>query len=100
MQAARRLKAVVIAGALAGALLGMGTALSMDLVYDASLGGSWQHGITSDLHRYFSYNVSETSLIVTFIFLAILTVLGAFGATMGAICAVIVYKFLGILLRK
>ncbi len=100
MQPARRLKAVVIAGALVGALLGIGTALSMDLVYDASLGGSWQQSIRGDLQRYFSCKVSETSLIVTFVFLGILTVLGVFGAAMGALFALIAYKFLEIMLKR
>lgn len=100
MQPAQRLKAVLIAGALVGALLGIGTALSMDLAYDGSLGGSWQQSIVMDLHTYFSWDVSETSFVVTLIFLGVLTVLGLFGAAMGAFFSVLIYKFLDTLMKR
>ncbi|MDA8168589.1 MAG: hypothetical protein M0Z59_02690 [Nitrospiraceae bacterium] len=100
MDDARRLKGFLIAGAAAGAVLGVGIALSMDFLYAGAMGGSWRQSIVRDLNTFLSIHVGENSLLVLVIFLLILGVLGMFGAVLGLIFSFFVYKFFDMLVSK
>jgi hypothetical protein len=96
----RGAKVALLAGAILGALMGIGIALSMDSLYSTGLEGSWRDAIVKDLHTFFSLEVTKGSPLVIAIFALVLLILGVFGALMGVIFSFFVYKFLDFLKTK
>jgi hypothetical protein len=94
---AGRLRAVLLAGSILGAALGIGLALFMDSLYAAALQGSWRDAIVHDLNSFFSLGVTKGSPVVTAVFLVVLAILGAFGGFLGFIFTFFIYKFFAFL---
>lgn len=97
MQEDRKLKLVLLLGALGGAALSVAIALLMDVLYADSLGGTWRDAIAGDAEKLFSVSLSPEGLVVTLLFIVILAILGAFGALMGMMFSVFVFKLIGLL---
>ena len=100
MQEDKKLKLVLLLGALGGAALSVAIALLMDVLYADSLGGTWRDAIAGDAEKLFSVSLSPEGLVVTVLFTFILAVLGAFGALMGMMFSVFVFKLIGLLTRE
>jgi hypothetical protein len=99
MDERRRLRRFLFAGVILGACLSIGISLLLDPLYSDSLGGTWRDAIVKDLETFLSLSVSKDSPLVTLIFLLILSILGLFGALMGLIFSLFVYKFFSVILR-
>lgn len=88
---------LVIGGALLGAVMTIVVSLLMDVLYADALNGTWRDAIVLDLNRYFSVSLSPDSLVVYMIFGLILLILSVFGAVIGIVFVLLIYKFLAFL---
>ena len=95
----RGLKKAVIIGAVLGALVTLGTALSMDLVLSDTLQGTWRDAAAKDVTRMFgtscgqNFGRSRSSWCSSWSFLA------AFGAVLGVVAGVIMNRFFKLVLK-
>jgi hypothetical protein len=88
---------IIISGALLGAVMTIVVSLLMDVLYADALNGTWRDAIVLDLDRYFSVSLTPDSLVVYMIFGLILLILSGFGAVIGIVFVLLIYKFLSFL---
>lgn len=100
MSERRRLRIVLIFGAIVGAILAITVTLLMDVLYAESLGGTWRDAIAKDLGSLFSATYSPDSFVVTVLFILIIAILALFGALLGSIFSTFVYRLLELLTRE
>lgn len=93
------LKKAVIIGAVLGAAVTLGAALSMDYVLSDSLQGTWRDAATKDVTRMFGPSCGGNWFAVTFVLVAVMTFLAGFGAVLGVIGGVIINRFFKFLLK-
>ncbi len=96
----RGLRIALFVGAAAGFVLGIAITLLMDTLYAGSLGGTWQDAISNDLNNLFSLDIEPGGLITQVVLAFIIVVHGAFGAFMGAVFSVFVFKLLQMLTKE
>jgi hypothetical protein len=80
----RDLKKAVIIGASIGALVSLGTALSMDIVMSDSLQGTWWDAAVKDVTRIFGPAWGQNFFAVGFVLVLVMVFLAGFGALLGA----------------
>ncbi len=97
---ARGLKRILLAGAILGAALGIGLAISMDALYGSRFEGSWRDAIVHDLNVFLSIQAGKDDFLVLGIYAVILAILGAFGAFAGMVFSFFIYKFYDFLAGK
>jgi hypothetical protein len=97
MSGDRRLRAVLIAGAVCGAILSIAITLLQDVLYADSLGGTWRDAIANDLNSLFSVALPPDGLVVTVLFIVIIAVLALFGALLGAMFSTFVFRLITLL---
>lgn len=95
----RGLKKAVIIGALSGALISLGSAISMDYVFSDSLQGTWRDAAVKDVTRMFGPEYGQNYLVVSLVLIVVMGFLAAFGALFGVIGGVIVNRFFKLLLK-
>ena len=93
------LKKAVIVGAIAGALITLGAALSMDYFLSASLQGTWRDAAIKDVTRIFGPSCGQNWLAVSIALWSVMAFLAGFGALLGIIGAVIINRFFKMLLK-
>ncbi len=87
------LKKAIIIGAAAGALITLGTALSMDLFFSDTFQGTWRDAAVKDVTRMFGAACGQNWFAVTLVLVFVMGFLAAFGALMGAAAGVIMNRF-------
>ncbi len=93
------LKKAIIIGAILGALITLGTALSMDLFFSDTFQGTWRDAAAKDVTRMFGPSCGQNWFAVTLVLVAVMTFLAGFGAVLGTIGAVIINRFFRFLLK-
>ena len=93
------LKKAVIIGGITGALITLGTALSMDLFFSDTLQGSWRDAATKDVTRMFGPACGGNWFAVTLVLVAVMGFLAGFGALLGAAAGVIMNRFFKLVIR-
>lgn len=86
-------------GLIAGGILGVLVALSMDLILGKSLGGGWSEAVAHDLNHMFNANLPQDHILVILGVLVVLGIIGAFGAFLGGISFVMVARLLTMLAK-
>ena len=92
------LKKALLIGAVTGALITLGTALSMDLFFSDTFQGTWRDAAAKDVTRMFGPSCGQNWFAVTFVLVLVMGFLAGFGALLGAVAGVIMnrfFKFLG-----
>jgi len=84
-------------GLIAGGILGVVVALSMDLILGKSLGGGWSEAVAHDLNHMFNSSLPQDHIVVIFGVLIVLGIIGAFGAFIGGVSFVMVARLLTML---
>ena len=95
----RGLKKAVIIGAVIGAVISLGVALSMDYVLSSSLQGTWRDAAAKDVTKMFGPSCGANWFAVTLVLVAVMAFLAGFGAVLGAIAGAVMNRFFNILLK-
>ena len=89
----RGLKKAIIAGAVLGALITLGTALSMDLFFADTFQGTWRDAAAKDVAKMFGPSCGQNWFAVTLVLVFVMGFLAGFGALLGVIAGVIMNRF-------
>jgi len=95
---AARKKAVFI-GAIVGAVMTLGIALSMDLLYSDALQGTWWDAAAKDTTKMFGPDCGQNAFAVALVLVFVLGLLAGFGALLGAAAGLIMDRFFKIVLK-
>ncbi len=87
------LKKAIIVGAALGALVTLGTALSMDVFFSDTLQGTWRDAAAKDVTRMFGPSCGRNWFAVTLVLVFVMGFLAGFGALLGVIAGVIMNRF-------
>ncbi len=93
------LKKAIIIGAAAGALMTLGTALSLDVFFSDTFQGSWRDAATKDVTKMFGPGCGQNWLAVTLVLVFVMGFLAAFGALLGTVAGVIMNRFFKLLIK-
>jgi len=93
-------KKAFYAGAVAGGILGLTVALSMDLMFGQSFGGGWSEAVANDLNRMFKANLSPSNFIVIIGVIIVVGIIGAFGSFIGGIFSVMIARLFQVLTKE
>ncbi len=93
------LKKAVIIGAVFGALVSLGTALSMDLFFADTFQGTWRDAASKDVTKMFGPACGGNYYAVTLALVVVMGFLAAFGAFLGAAAGLIMNRFFKLLLK-
>ncbi len=94
------MKKAFYAGAVAGGILGLTVALSMDLMFGQSFGGGWSEAVANDLNRMFKANLSPSNFIVIIGVIIVVGIIGAFGSFIGGIFSVMIARLFQVLTKE
>jgi len=89
----RGLKKAIIIGAIIGAIMTLGAALSMDIVFSNTLEGTWRDAATKDVTRMFGPTCGQNYIAVTLVLAVVMGFLAAFGALLGAAAGLAMNRF-------
>jgi hypothetical protein len=95
----KALKKAVIIGAVIGALVTLGTALSMDIFFSDTLQGTWRDAAAKDVTKMFGPSCGQNYIAVTLVLAVVMGFLAGFGAVMGAAAGVIMNRFFKLVLK-
>jgi hypothetical protein len=95
----RGLKKAVIIGAAIGALLTLGTALSMDIFLSGSLQGTWWDASAKDVTKMFGPACGQNVFAVAFVLFLVMGFLAGFGAMLGAAAGLMMNRFFKVVLK-
>jgi hypothetical protein len=87
------LKKAIIIGAVIGALITLGAALSMDIFLSGSLQGTWWDAAVKDVTRMFGPAWGQNVFVVSFVLVLVMGFLAGFGAVFGAAAGLIMNRF-------
>ena len=93
------LKKAIIIGAIAGACVTLGAALSMDYVLSSTIQGTWRDAAVKDVTRMFGPACGQNWFAVTLVLVFVMALLAGFGALLGVIGAVIINRFFRLILK-
>jgi hypothetical protein len=93
------LKKAIIFGAVIGALITLGTALSMDLFFSDTFQGTWRDAAIKDVTKMFGPACGQNWFAVTLILVLVMGFLAAFGAVLGVVAGVIMNRFFKLLIK-
>lgn len=95
----RGLRKAVIIGACIGALISLGAALSMDIVFSDTLQGTWRDAAAKDVAKMFGPACGKNYFAVTLVLVIVMGFLAAFGAFLGAAAGLAMNRFFKLLLK-
>ncbi len=95
----RGLRNAVIIGAGIGALVSLGAALSMDMVFSDTLQGTWRDAAAKDVTKMFGPSCGQSYVAVTLVLVVVMGFLAAFGALLGAAAGLAMNRFFKLLLK-
>jgi hypothetical protein len=87
------LKKAVIIGAVIGALVSLGAALSMDLVLSSSVQGTWWDASAKDVTRMFGPSCGKNPFAIGLLLALVMGFLAGFGALLGAAGGLMLNRF-------
>jgi len=93
------LKKALIIGAVAGAVITLAIALSMDLFFSDTLQGTWRDAAAKDVTKMFGPEWGRNSFAVMSVLGLVMAFLGVFGALLGAAAGVILNRFFKMVLK-
>ncbi len=93
------LKKAIIIGAAAGAVITLGTALSMDILFSDTFQGTWRDAAAKDVTRMFGPACGGNWFAVTLMLVLVMGFLAAFGAALGVVAGVIMNRFFKFLVK-
>ncbi len=93
------LKKAVNLGAATGAILSLGTALSMDLFLSGTFEGTWWDASVKDVTRMFGPAWGQNFFVVALVLVLVMVFLAAFGAMLGAASGFILNRFFKLVLK-
>jgi hypothetical protein len=93
------LKKAVLIGAIIGAVVTLGIALSMDLFFADTFQGSWRDAAAKDVTRMFGPACGQNVFAVALVLVVVMSFLAGFGALMGAAAGLIMNRFFKVLLK-
>ncbi len=93
------LKKAVIIGATIGALLTLGTALSMDIFLSGSLQGTWWDAAAKDVTKMFGPGCGQNVFAVALVLVLVMGFLAGFGAMLGAAAGLMMNRFFKVVLK-
>ncbi len=93
------LKKAVIIGAVAGAVITLGIALSMDLFFSDTFQGTWRDAAAKDVTRMFGPGCGQNSFAVMLVLVFVMSFLAGFGAMLGAAAGLIMNRFFKVVLK-
>ena len=94
------MKKAFYVGLILGGLLGVGVALSMDLLLGQSLGGGWADAVAKDLNRLFNADFQRNSFIVIIGVIFAIGIIGIIGAFLGGIASVMIARLFQVLTKE
>ncbi len=94
------MKKAFYAGLILGGLLGVGVALSMDLLLGESIGGGWADAVANDLNKMFNANLSKNNIIVIIGVIIVIGIIGSIGALLGGIASVMIARLFKVLIKE
>lgn len=95
----RGLKKAILIGAVIGAIITLGTALSMDIFFSDTLQGTWRDAATKDVTKMFGPSCGQNYWAVTLVLTVVMGFLAVFGALLGTIAGVIMNRFFKLLAK-
>lgn len=93
------LKKAVIIGAAIGALVSLGTALSMDIFLSGSLQGTWWDAAAKDVTKMFGPLWGQNVFAVALVLVLVMGFLAGFGAMLGAVAGLLMNRFFKVVLK-
>lgn len=93
------LKKAIITGAIVGALITLGTALSMDMLFSDTFQGTWRDAAAKDVTRMFGPECGGNWFAVTLVLVIVMGFLAGFGALLGAAGGVIMNRFFKLVIK-
>jgi hypothetical protein len=93
------LKKAVIIGAILGAVITLGVAISMDYFLSSSLQGTWRDAAVKDVTKMFGPVCGQNWFAVTLVLVVVMGFLAAFGSMLGAIAGAIMNRFFKLILK-
>jgi len=93
------LKKAVTIGMAAGALLSLGAALSMDVLFSDTFQGTWRDAASKDVTKMFGPAWGRNYVVVTLVLTAVMGFLAAFGAVLGAAAGLFANRFFKMLFK-
>lgn len=93
------LKRAVITGAVIGALISLGTALSMDIFLSGSLQGTWWDAAAKDVTKMFGPVCGQNVFAVSLVLFFVMGFLAGFGAMLGAAGGLMMNRFFKLVLK-
>ena len=93
------LKKAVIIGALIGASVSLGVALSMDIFMSNSMQGTWWDAAAKDVTRMFGAACGRNPLAIGLMLFLVMGFLAAFGAMLGAGAGLMMNRFFKLVLK-
>ena len=93
------LKKAVIIGAVIGAMVTLGTALSLDVFFSETFQGTWRDAAAKDVTKMFGPSCGQNWFAVTLVLVFVMTFLAGFGALLGIIAGVIMNRFFKLLVK-
>jgi len=93
------LKKAVLIGAVLGALVTLGIALSMDLFFANTLQGTWWDASAKDVTKMFGPACGHNIIAVALVLAIVMGFLAGFGAMLGAAAGLIMNRFFKMILK-
>jgi len=93
------LKKAVIIGASIGALVSLGTALSMDIFLSNSMQGTWWDAAVKDVTKMFGPACGRNPFAVSLMLFLVMGFLAGFGAMLGAGAGLMMNRFFKLVLK-
>jgi hypothetical protein len=93
------LKKTLVIGAVIGAVITLGTALSMDVFFSDTLQGTWREAAQKDVAKMFGPVCGRNWFAVTLVLVFVMSFLAGFGALLGIVAAAVVNRFFRLLIR-
>jgi len=93
------LKKAVLIGAVSGALITLGIALSMDLFFADTLQGTWRDAATKDVTKMFGPACGQNAFAVITVLVIVMAFLAGFGALLGAAAGLTLNRFFKLVLK-
>lgn len=93
------LKKAIIIGAVIGALITFGTALSMDMFFSDTFQGTWRDAAIKDVTKMFGQECGQNWFAVTLALVIVMGFLACFGALLGAAGGAIMNRFFKVVIK-
>lgn len=84
-------------GLIGGFIAGVLVAITMDFAFRDALGGSWADAVRHDLSLIFGRPLTNNSILVIAGVMLVVGLVGAFGALIGAVVGVFLYRLFSLL---